>query len=111
MENGLDFLNPHEFIPDPFDSFENTLNMKELYELKIGNKVMFSIKDMLGEFEDDEENGVDAISHDKQKAVIIGQVMSNCEEGEIDKDYEYYDIEFQDKTVLYGISGYHLTLI
>jgi len=107
MENGLDFLNPHESIPDPFDSLR-----EQDWTYQLGEIVFFDIKDMMGEFEDmvkyDEEQGNIAIAHNEQQAIIVAQSLSQCEEGETDKDCEYYDIEFGDGTVLVAVSGYHL---
>jgi hypothetical protein len=84
MAHPLDFLNPHESNPDPFDSFAY-----DDWEFSIGEIVIF------------DNNGNDDIDdgwHNGQMAIITDYSSYD----------EYYDIEFGDGIQLTAISGQHL---
>ena len=56
--------------------------------------------------EDDDFYGCDD-SDVEGKTVTVLNLATYTELG--DKDYEYYDIEFEDGRQMYGVSGYNLT--
>lgn len=89
---------------DSFDEQEFLDNDAD-WTFQEGDEVIFDIEDMEMEWREDEEQGEIAISHSGQVAVIVAQVTAT-KIG--DKDYEYYDIEFGDGTILDAVSGYHL---
>jgi hypothetical protein len=70
-----------------------------------GSKVTFSMKDISGDEFGDDESAEVATSHDGQTATVLA-LATATEPGE--KDYEYYDIRFDDGVELAAISGYHL---
>lgn len=67
--------------------------------------VKFDNKDMAADAGDYEE---EFLHYHGQRAKILC-LATYTQLG--DKDYEYYDIVFDDGYVMYAISGYHLTLI
>lgn len=70
-----------------------------------GTKVTFSMKDISGDEFGDDESAQVAMSHDGHTATVL-TLATATEPGE--KDYEYYDIRFDDGVELAAISGYHL---
>ena len=75
------------------------------------SKVRFNLKDLALEFEEvfqyqKESEGVNIRDYENQEAEVISLDMYT-ELG--DKDYEYYNIKFNDGFTIEGVSGYHLT--
>lgn len=70
-----------------------------------GTKVRFSTKDIGPREFGDEESARVAGEHEGQTATVL-TLATATELGE--KDYEYYDIRFDDGVELAAISGYHL---
>lgn len=78
----------------------------ENWTLQEGDVVVFDLKDMGADWKyEDLDTYKIAKSHNGQKAVIVSQATAS-EVG--DRDYEYYDIEFEDGMGLDAVSGYHL---
>jgi len=73
-----------------------------------GREVVFDLRGFDEEWRaDDPEAGEIAIKNDGQDATIVNQT-TYTELG--DKDFEYYDIKFNDtEEELYAVSGYHLS--
>ena len=94
-------------IPADQDSFDEQEFVDEEgdWTFQEGDEVIFDIKGMETEWQQAEEQGELAISHSGRTAVIVAQATASHIG---DKDYEYYDIEFGDGTVLVAVSGYHL---
>lgn len=91
--------NRAKFVNENFNEDEN-------WTLHVGDKVIFNLKDMEGEWEEaNEEDYNTAINHNNSHAIITSQ-ETYTELG--DRDYEYYNIKFEDGSELYAVSGYHL---
>jgi hypothetical protein len=95
-------------------NFKEFLNeSKKEQSIPNGTEVTFNLKGFeAAEFGlDDEEHDLDwwvtKLEQLDGKKAIIECLSTYTELG--DKDYEYYDIKFGDGTILYAISGYHLT--
>jgi hypothetical protein len=98
-----------------------TLKNKGMEEgiFKPGDKVIFNTMEM-GDDDWGEVDRVGIYSKDGEEAEIIYLVASTFdyemesldEEDDVEdqKNYEYYDIKFEDGQVFEGISGYHLKL-
>lgn len=97
-------------------NFKQFLNeSKKQQSIPNGTEVTFDLNgvEATGFGFDEEEHDSDWWEHkldqlDGKKA-IIEYLATYTELG--DKNYEYYDIEFGDGTILYAVSGYHLTPI
>lgn len=86
---------------DPDDRYRD----EEGWTLKQGDMVEFDLRGMEGEWMDEPEIGEIAVAHDQQVAKVLSQATAT-EVG--DRDYEYYDIQFEDGEMLDAVSGYHL---
>lgn len=77
---------------------------KKQQSLPDGTKVKFDLKDISPEeFADEDTEEVKAYNG---KVATIEGLETYTELG--DKDYEYYDIKFDDGEMMYAVSGYHL---
>jgi hypothetical protein len=86
---------------------KNDPESDEDWAFQEGDRVTFDLKDMAMDWEAEDPEAFEvAEAHNGQTAIIVGQVTAT-EIG--DKDYEYYDIEFEDCEYLLAVSGYHLS--
>lgn len=83
--------------------------MAKKQSLKDGTKVKFSFENMQLEFEDEYQKNPGEMDFLEGKEATIDCLAMATELG--NKDYEYYDITFEDGSDLEGVSGYHLTVI
>jgi len=78
----------------------------ERWTLKSGDKVEFDLRGMGADWiDEDPEQGYIAKQHNGDIATVTNQATFT-EIG--DRDFEYYDIEFDNGDELYAVSGYHL---
>jgi hypothetical protein len=79
--------------------------MKYKPELKNGQRLAFHIKDVsLKEFELNDDFNLN--KYDGKPCAVVCLAVEGA--GTPDKDFEYYDIRFDDGVVLHAISGHHL---
>ena len=86
----------------------------ENWTLQEGDFVVFNLMGMAQEWEQGDQDDPDdlaetqsevAIAHDGEQAKVIGQATAS---GVGERNFEYYDIEFEDGATLWACSGYHL---
>jgi len=88
------------------ESLNEYFSEDENWTLSPGDRVLFDITGMEETWmEDDPESAKIALSHNGEEATIISPEVAT-EIG--DRDFEYYNIKFDDGEELEGVSGYHL---
>lgn len=92
-----------DYIEDEEGEKERIQKWEEDAVFKKGDKVRFDLLGMLSEWESLDMGFI--VEYDGQVATILSPEISY---GDGDKDFEYYNIQFEDGEVVSGVSGYHL---
>jgi hypothetical protein len=92
-----------DYLEDSEEEKEDIKKWEEAAVFHRGDKVRFDLLGMLSEWEELDMGFIS--KYDGQVATILSPDISY---GDGDKDFEYYNIQFEDGEIVSGVSGYHL---
>lgn len=80
--------------------------------LKEDQEVLFNLKGLEHDWVEDDKKDLDHVFKDKEMGINIScKILCLATYTELgQRDFEYYDIQFEDGYIMYAISGYHLRL-